>query len=174
MFERSRVDSRAEPTSVPVEVELIDGSEMKGKLLVPSTQAPLDALNAPGGFLEFVPYAGEPRLISKSTIASIRLVGVPRVSELRTRGEDFDPHLVLGVSVDSTWEEIRASYVQLSKAYHPDLYAQATLPAEVSQYLDTMARRINAAYAALEVGERSAKRVRAQVTPAVYTSPARV
>ncbi len=174
MFERSRVDSRAEPTAVPAELELIDGCELKGKLLVSATQAPLDALNAPGGFLEFVSYAGESRLISKSTIASIWLVGAPRASHLRSRGDDFDPHHILGVSTESTWDEIRAAYVQLSKAYHPDRYAQAALPGEVSEYLDTMARRINAAYAALETGERNARRVRSEVKPAVYTSRPRV
>lgn len=170
MFERSRVDTRIEPTSVPVELELIDGSEAKGKLMVPSNLAPLDALNSPGGFLEFVPYAGEARLIAKSTIASIRLDGMPRSSQLRTRGEDFDPHAILGVSSESSWDEIRAAYVKLSKSYHPDRYSQATLPAEVADYLDTMSRRINAAYAALEAGERTAKRYRTEITPAVFTS----
>lgn len=174
MFERSRVDTRVEPASVPVELELIDGSQAKGKLMVPSNLAPLDALNSPGCFLEFVPYAGEARLIAKSTIASIRLVGVPRASPLRARGEDFDPHSILGVSSDSEWDDIRSAYVHLSKSYHPDRYAQATLPAEVADYLDTMARRINAAYAALETAERNARRFRAEITPAVYTSRPRV
>lgn len=170
MFERSRVDTRVESTSVPVELELIDGTEAKGKLMVPSNQAPLDALNSAGGFLEFVSYGGESKLIAKSTIASIRLVGVPRASHLRTRGEEFDPHAILGVSPESTWDDIRTAYLQLSKSYHPDRYSQASLPVEVSDYLDTMARRINAAYAALEETERSTRRYRAAVTPAVYTS----
>lgn len=174
MFERGRIDNRvAEPTSVPVELELLDGSEAKGKLVVPSGQAPLDAINSTGGFVEFVPYAGEPRLLAKSTIAAIRLVGVPRPRDLRPRngiGDEFEPYAVLGVAQGAAWEEVRAAYVQLTKTYHPDRYSSATLPAEVCDYLETMARRVNAAYAALETTERSARRVRADLRPAVFTS----
>ena len=46
------------------------------------------------------------------------------------------------------------SYFALAKAYHPDRYATAELPEEVRDYLAAMARRINAAHAALEVPER--------------------
>jgi hypothetical protein len=141
-------------------------------LVVPATQAPLDAINSPGAFLEFVPYAGEPRLIAKSTIASIKLVGVPRAPQLHSRSphEDFDPHMILGISAEATWEEVRAAYLQLSKAYHPDRYSSALLPTEVADYLETMARRINAAYAALETTEKSTRRNRAELSPAVFSS----
>ncbi len=173
MFERSRVDNRPEPTMVPVELEMVDGSEAKGKLVVASSHAPLDAINNPGGFVEFLPYAGEPRLLAKATIAAIKLVGAPRMPSLRPRtglSDDFDPYAILGVPEGSTWEEVRAAYLQLSKTYHPDRYSSATLPGEVCQYLETMARRVNAAYAALETNERTARRFRADAMPAVYTS----
>ena len=179
MFERGRIDNHnrsVEPIPVPVELELLDGSEAKGKLMVPAGQVPLDAINTAGGFVEFVPYAGEPRLIAKATIAAIRLAGVPRPKDLRPRSgiaDDFDPHAILGVSHTAGWDEIRAAYVQQSKAYHPDRYSAATLPAEVGDYLETMARRINAAYAALETTERSVKRVRADLRPAIYSSTPR-
>ena len=177
MFERGRIDTRAEPTSVPVELELVDGSIEKGKLMVAAGHAPLDAINNAGAFVEFVPYAGDARLIAKSMIASIKLVGVPRASALRVRGsvsDEFDPHAILGVAADATWEQVRAAYVQLSKAYHPDRYSSASLPAEVADYLDSMARRVNAAYAALEATEKTVRRVRAEISPAIYTSRARV
>jgi hypothetical protein len=174
MFERGRIDNRApEPTGIPVELELMDGTLAKGKLMVASSHAPLDAINNAGGFVEFVPYGAEPRLVSKSTIASIKLVGVPRAPHLKPRAglaDDFDPHAILGIQEDCTWDQIRAAYVQLSKAYHPDRYSSASLPAEVADYLETMARRINAAYAALETTERTARRYRAELTPAVFTS----
>ena len=48
-------------------------------------------------------------------------------------------------------EEIREPYVRLAKSYHPDRYATVALPPEVSNYLAAMARRIDAAHAALEV-----------------------
>lgn len=173
MFERNKVDFRAEPKSVPVELELTDGGELKGKLLVPANQAPLDVLNGSGGFVEFVPYSGEPRYLAKSTIAAIRLVGVPRQPHLAGRtgsSDEFDPYGILGVSRESCWDEVRAAYLQLSKAYHPDRYSSAMLPAEVGNYLESMARRVNAAYAALEIKEKSARMLRAELRPAVYTS----
>lgn len=176
MFERGRIDNRPEPISVPVELELMDGTEAKGKLMVASGHAPLDAINNSGGFVEFVPYAGEPRLIAKATIASIKLVGVPRAPHLKPRSgltDEFDPHAILAIPHDSTWEQVRAAYVQLSKAYHPDRYSSAALPAEVADYLETMARRVNAAYAALETKEKTAKRFRADLAPAVYSSTVR-
>ncbi len=173
MFERNRIDSRPEPASVPVEIDLQLGGEIKGRLRVPSGIAPLDALNSDGGFIEFEPYGGETRFIAKSTISSLRLVGVPRAPHLAARassGDDFDPHFILGVSTESTWNEIRQAYVQLTKTYHPDRFAGTLLPNEVGTYLETMARRINAAYAALESTQRTTRSVRAEQSPAVYTS----
>lgn len=176
MFERNRVDHRPEPSNVPVELELMDGSDVKGKLLVANGQAPLDTINATGGFVEFVSYSGEARLIAKANIAAIKLVGVPRAPHLRARNamaDDFDPHMILGISTESTWEEVRAAYVQLSKTYHPDRYSATTLPVEVGDYLETMARRVNAAYSALEAGEKTSRRTRTEQSPAVFTSRAR-
>jgi DnaJ-domain-containing protein 1 len=45
---------------------------------------------------------------------------------------------------------VREAYLQLAKAYHPDRFAAAGLPSEVSDYLALRTRRINAAYALLE------------------------
>jgi hypothetical protein len=176
MFERSRVDNRIEPTGVPVEVDLIDGTLERGKLKVPANHAPLDALNAPGNFIEFEPYTGEARFIAKTTITGIRLVGVPGPPSLRPRGGasgDFDPHFVLGISTESSWEEIRQAYVRLSKTYHPDLYSTTTLPEEVATYIETMARRINAAYAAIEETGKQQRRPRGAVSAPVFTSSPR-
>ncbi len=176
MFERGRIDTRPEPVGVPAELEFLDGAVEKGKLMLWASQAPLDAINQTGGFVEFVPYAGEPRLIAKTTIASIRLVGVPRTPALRARtgvADEFDPYAILGLPHGSAWDDIRNAYIELSKGYHPDRYSSAALPSEVVVYLETMARRVNAAYAALDSSERTAKRYRAELAPAVYTSRAR-
>jgi DnaJ-domain-containing protein 1 len=177
MFERGRIDTRPEPVAVPVELELLGGEVEKGKLILLASQAPLDAINQPGGFVEFVPYAGEPRLVAKATIASVRLVGVPRAPALRGRHgmtDDFEPYTILGLPDGSPFEAVRNAYIELSKTYHPDRYSSAALPPEVVGYLETMARRVNAAYAALEATERTAKRYRADLMPAVYTSRARL
>lgn len=176
MFERNRIDSKPEPGTVLVEIELYDGTLAKGRLIVAAGHAPLEALNGQGGFVEFVPYGGEPSYIAKSTIAALRPLGVPRAAHLSPRSgaaNDFDPHAILGVSTESTWDEVRQAYVQHSKAYHPDRYSSATLPAEVQTYLETMARRVNAAYAALEGSNKAVRRVLAERSQPIYTSAPR-
>jgi DnaJ-domain-containing protein 1 len=45
---------------------------------------------------------------------------------------------------------VRQAYLSLAKAHHPDRFVNVELPIEVVNYLSVMARRINAAYRALE------------------------
>lgn len=175
MFERTRVDNAPEQSAVPVEVVLADGTLVKGKLLVSAGKTLADALNGTAAFIEFEPYGGERTFLAKGQLASVQLVGVPKAANLsvRTReGDSFNPHAILGVPCNAGWEEVRAAYHKLAKSYHPDRYASAELPAEVQDYLAIMARRVNAAYAALEA-PRQASRIptAAARAAAVYTSP---
>ena len=176
MFERNRIDNVPEPTTVPVELTLVDGETMKGKLLVPMGKLPVDVINGPGAFVEFEPYGGERMFVAKSQVAAARLVGIPRAAALRQRGrtDEFEPHMILGVSTEATWDEIRQAYVQLSKSYHPDRYAGAVLPAEVKDYVETMSRRINAAYAALEAPHKVTKRAAAERSMPIFSTGARM
>jgi hypothetical protein len=172
MFERGRVDNLAEQSAVPVEIAFADGTAAKGKMLVPAGKSVADALNGTGSFVEFEPYGGDKSYLAKAQLASVRLVGVPKAPNLQARLIDvdgFDPHRILGLSVGAGREEVRAAYFALAKAYHPDRYATAELPAEVRAYLGAMARRINAAHAALEAPQ---KRQAARAEP-VFTSPGR-
>ncbi|MFM9846162.1 MAG: J domain-containing protein [Hyphomicrobiaceae bacterium] len=173
MFERTRIDNIPEPSAVPAEVTLLDGSVLKGKVLVPVGKVLADALNSSGPFLEFEPYGGDRRFVAKSQIASLKPVGVPKAGNLHVRGaETFDPHSILGVPQSADWEEIRQSYHKLAKLYHPDRYASASLPDEVGEYLANMVRRVNAAYAALDVpqAEKKAPAPTAQRAAPIYTT----
>jgi hypothetical protein len=172
MFERNRVDNVPDTSAVPVEIVLTDGGVAKGKMLVPMGRSVADALNGSGGFLEFEPYGGERSFLAKAQLASVKLVGVPKAPNLKARLADpdgFDPYRVLGLAAGASREEVRAAYFVLAKAYHPDRYATAELPEEVRDYLAAMARRINAAHAALDVPERK----RAARAEPVFTSPGR-
>ena len=171
MFDRNRIDNVPEPSSVPVEIGFADGAVAKGKLLVATGKTVQDALNGPGAFVEFEPYGGERSFIGKAQLASVKLVGVPKVPNLQARvaDHDFDPHRILGLMAGASREEVRAAYFALAKTYHPDRYATAALPEEVREYLAGMARRINAAHAALDVPERK----RAARTEPVFTSAGR-
>lgn len=172
MFERSRADNGPEMNSMPIEAALADGTVMKGKLFLAAGKSAADVLNGPGAFVEFEPYGGERSFLAKAQLASVKLTGVPKAASLGARLADpcgFDPHTVLGVGAGAGREEVRAAYFALAKAYHPDRYATAELPAEVRDYLAAMARRINAAHAALEVPQ---KRQVLRQEP-IFTSPGR-
>ena len=176
MFERNRVDNTPEPSFVPVEVSLASGALLKGRLAVPMGRTTVDAINGQTPFVEFEPYGGERCFLAKAQVVEIRLVGVPGMAQLkpRTRSHDeFDPHAILGVTIAAGWDEIRQAYVQLSKTYHPDRYSNATLPAEVKDYLETMVRRVNAAYAALDTTNRVVKMAAVERAAPVYTSQPR-
>jgi DnaJ domain len=157
---------------MPVEAAFADGSVVRGKLLIPATKSIADILNGPGTFLEFEPYGGERSYIAKAQLASIKMLGVPKLPNLTARLKDFDgfdPFAVLGVKPGATREEIRQAYFALAKAYHPDRYATAELPTEVIEYLFAMARRVNAAHAALDAQQ---KKQAARAEP-VFSSPGR-
>lgn len=177
MFERNRIDtaSQHQQMTVPVEVTLEDGDQLRGKFIVPATRSLFDVLNTPGAFIEFEPYGGERSILSKTAVKVVRLVNAPAAVNLSARAREidqFDPHAILGVAREMPFEEVRQAYLRLSKLYHPDRYAGLDLPAEVREYLAAMARRVNAAYGALEVPVQQ-KKAAAQRPAPVYSSPLR-
>jgi DnaJ domain len=172
MFERAKTENVPDLTAMPVEAAFADGTVVRGKLLVPTTKTMSEVLNGPGAFFEFEPYGGERTYVAKAQLASIKLLGVPKLPNLKARLRDldgFDPFSVLGVTAGATREEIRGAYIALAKSYHPDRYATAELPSEVIEYLFAMARRINAAHAALNTEQK--KQVARQEP--VFMSPGR-
>ena len=159
MFERNKVDN-ADQGTVSVEIGLDDGRELKGKFLMAAGRTLFEVLNGASMFVEFEPFGGEREYLAKSSLRSVKLMQVPRAHNLGAKLREldgFDPFAVLGVPTGSPWEQIRAAYLQLSKAYHPDRSATAELPEDVRDYLANMARRINAAYRALEIPHQSRK-----------------
>ncbi|MGQ0672593.1 MAG: J domain-containing protein [Hyphomicrobium sp.] len=176
MFDRTRVDTATQQQmTVPVEVTLEDGDCIRGKFIVPASRTLFDVLNNAGAFIEFEPYGGERSILAKTAIKAVRLVNMPAQPKLEGRAKDidnFDPYGVLGVPRGAAFEDCRHAYLKLAKTYHPDCYTSVELPAEVRDYLSSMARRINAAYAALEEPAQ-AKKVAAQRAAPVFTSAVR-
>ena len=172
MFDRNRTDYLPEPAGIAVEIALADGTIASGRLLVAMGKTLADVLNGAGSFIEFEPHGGERTFLAKAQLASVKPIDVPKAPNLGARLADpggFNPHAVLGLAPGAGREEVRQAYFRLAKAYHPDRYATAELPTEVRDYLAAMARRINAAHAALEV---PLKKEAVRQAP-VFTSPGR-
>lgn len=176
MFERNRVDNTLQTMSVPAEVTLCDGALLKGRFNIAAARSIYDVLNGETKFLDFETFDGARSLIAKATIAAIHLLAVPPASGLKSRlsdGDAFDPHMELGVAPGTPFEDVRQAYVALSKIYHPDLFVSVALPAEVKEYLSAKARRLNAAYRALEIPHQMAKRAVIEKAKPIFTSPQR-
>ncbi|MEO0671451.1 MAG: J domain-containing protein [Pseudomonadota bacterium] len=153
MFERNRIDNTRDVIAVAVKVALTDGAELVGKLVISRSRDLQETLNGGDPFVAFEPYGETRMILAKSSIQSVRPIDAAQVPNLTapiTDGDGFDPHTVLGVARRADWDEIRAAFHKLSMVYHPDRYATAHLPADVSAYLDAKARQINTAYAVLE------------------------
>lgn len=176
MFERVKVDNTKELGSVAVEVTLEDGRQLNGRFAIPMSKTVFDVLNGPGTFVDFEPFNGDRQYLAKTTLRTVKLVNPPKTAGLGAKLKDldgFDPHRILGVGADAEWDEVRHAYHALAKAYHPDRYSNAELPAEVRDYLSVMARRINAAYAALEAPHQVKKQTAEARADQVYTRGAR-
>jgi hypothetical protein len=177
MFDRTKSDHAAEQPAVAIEVTFDDARVMKGKMLVPVQKGIVDVLNNPHPFVEFEPYGGERQFVLKTSLKSVKPIGTARIASLQTRLRDadtFDPHAILGVSGTATWDEIKSAYHARAKIYHPDRYSAAELPPEVRDYLASMSRRVNAAFAALEDPHREKKAAASNRATPIYTSGAGV
>lgn len=176
MFERNKVDNSLQQSTVPAEITLLSGEIIKGRFVINASRSIYDVLNGETQFLDFETYDGDRSLISKATLTAIKIVSMPASNGLKSRIRDadtFDPHAVLGVPASAPWDDVRHAYIKLSKVYHPDLFTGVTLPVEVRDYLAAMARRINAAYHALEVPQQAMKRAEVEKAKPIFTSPQR-
>jgi hypothetical protein len=170
MFDRK---TEIQEAAIAVEVTFDDARTVKGKCIVPVQKQLADVLNNANPFIEFEPFGGERQYVAKSSLKAVRPVAVARGPNLAARLRDldtFDPHAVLGVTGAATWDEIKAAYHRLAKTYHPDRYSTAELPPEVRDYLGSMARRINAAFSALEDPHIEKKQAVAARARPIYTS----
>ncbi len=63
-----------------------------------------------------------------------------------TRMMQEDYFALLGLGHDAGTEEVRRSYVQLAKKYHPDRYLQDNISTDLKQKINTLFQRISEAY----------------------------
>jgi hypothetical protein len=158
MFERNRVDNRAE-TLIAVEITLADGSVVAGRSVLSPGKGVHKLLERDEAFLYVDAFDGEGMFVPKADIKGLKVLNSGRQQSLMLPIPDarnFDPYRILGLEKDASFEVIRDAYHRLSKLYHPDRYAGVELPPEVGAYLDGKAKSINAAFRALKSTQKSA------------------
>lgn len=155
-----------------VEIVLEDGQEISGRVVLPPGRTLTEALNGATSFIELEPSGGERMFVAKSALHLVRPRTLPTKPDLwagPTEGANFDPYGVLGLQPGAPREQVREAYLRLAKTYHPDRYAASELPHEVKDYLSVMARRVNAAYDAID----GAQRKQAAKAEPIFTKPGR-
>jgi len=171
MFERNKICAEEQQRTVAVEMKLTGNQSLIGRIAIPRSKSMAEALNGTGGFIEFEDFDGRRQFIAKSHLISLQPVEIATEKPLRagpSGGDAFDPYAVLGVTRGCAAEDLRKAYHKLSMTYHPDRYASAGLPAEVQDYLQSMARRINTAYSLLQA---ESARAQQQTTTAARSAP---
>ncbi len=157
MFERNRVDNRAE-TLIAIEITMADASVLSGRAVLPAGRGVHKLLDGEEAFLYIEGFEGGGSFVPKSDIRNVKVIAPPRAMATALfipDARNFDPHRVLGLEKGASFEQIRDAYHRLSKVYHPDRYAAIDLPREVKAYLDAMSKNVNAAFQALRyVGQK--------------------
>jgi hypothetical protein len=144
----------------PVELELIDGSVLRGTLLVSRDKTMREFFNVgTDAFVDFDCKLDGPIVLAKASVRKVRIESAQKqgdqskidaLAARRAELEKADPYKLLGVAPNGTAEDLHKAYITKARMYHPDRYADAGLPPEVFDYLNAMARRINGAYKDLD------------------------
>ena len=134
-----------------VAITLTDGSVDNCTVKLTLSSKLGDALNNADQFLDVLNSEGKQSYLSKSSIARVELIEVPRANQInlqRRAGDNaaFDPYAVLGVAKGSDAAAIRSAYHAMAKKYHPDRFLNIDLPKEMADYAAAMLVRINLAY----------------------------
>lgn len=150
MFEKSRASNlTSQTTRIPAAITLTSGDALNGAVIAAGNGRLTEVLNAPSAFVEFHSHTGEVRHLNKAAIVSIDPLNAGAADQLTKRNVEaavFDPYAILGMNTQASVAELHQAYLNLARTYHPDRFAAAGLPAEVTEYIGAMAKRINAAW----------------------------
>lgn len=140
---------------LPITMNLADGHEVMGDLIVNIGGTMERTLNNETKFVLFGDLDGSERMIAKSNILAMAARKATKAVNLPNQNgsDDNSPYAVLGIDKSANDDQIRDAFVARAKAYHPDRFNNVDLPREVAEYTQTMSRRINEAYAMLMQGK---------------------
>jgi DnaJ domain len=161
----------------PVELLLVDGTVLRGSILVSRDKTIREFFNIlTDPFIDFECKREGTIVLAKSSVRRVLPEGAQKkedhakIDALTARQAELernDPYKLLGVGMGVDAEALRAAYISKARMYHPDKFADAGLPQEVFEYLNAMARRVNAAYEDIgHVLEAAAKKAKAEAAAA--------
>ena len=151
-----------------VELLMVDGSRLKGALLISRDKTLREFFNTQSEqFVDFECQRDGMIVIAKASIRTVRTedqqkkgdqAKIDALMARKTELEKTDPYRILGVSANVDEDGLHKAYIKQARAYHPDRFAEMELPPEVLEYINAMCRRINAAHdeisTAFEMGKK--------------------
>ncbi len=142
---------------LPVILRMKDGRELYGDVLVNLGGALDRTLNNETRFINFLGSDQVEKLVAKDAILEAEARKATKAKPLPTevKVDESDPYVVLGLEKDADDQQIRTAFLERAKEYHADRFASVALPREISDYANSMSRRINEAYAVLMAGKQS-------------------
>lgn len=132
---------RISTKGVAVEITLLDGSLVCGKLFVSVQGRLTDLLNDDRAFLPVERRDGSFVALAKHTIREVLLPGSEAAAY-----KGSDPYAILGVSEGVSAEDLKKAYHHLCALNHPDRIRGLGLSAEYEQLATQNMMRINGAY----------------------------
>jgi hypothetical protein len=131
-------------------LHMTDGKKLPVSIKLSLSGKLTETLNNPDNYIDVIAGAGQQQFINKNSIERVEISEPPhaRLNQQRRAADKavFDPHAVLGVASGASKDELRAAWVHLVKAYHPDRFANLDVPQEMKDYAAAMQARINMAY----------------------------
>jgi DnaJ domain len=131
-------------------LHLTDGKKLPVSIKLSLSGKLTETMNNSDQFIDVIAGAGQQLFINKSNIERVEISDPPaaKLNQQRRAADKavFDPHAVLGVAGGASKEDVRAAWVHLVKAYHPDRFANLDVPQEMKDYASAMQARINMAY----------------------------
>jgi DnaJ domain len=138
-----------------VAIETMDGKFVDVDLFTNMDENVGQHLNGAALFVEIEDVNGRKSFVAKAAIRRVipksEQMGTERktaagVSSASSHIFSDDPYVVLGVDRNLSDSELRASFFETVRKYHPDRLAQMDLPADLIAQADDLLKRINSAY----------------------------
>lgn len=137
-----------------IEVVLVDGTELRGTMLVSRDKGLRELLSEPDPFVEIECRVNGSMLLAKTSLRYVRAVAMPKADQLESRlrtVEKLNAYGVLKLPRNADPAAVRTAADQVLQLYDPARAAAAGMPSEVVEYFAAMSRR--AQLACTEIGD---------------------